>query len=81
MCWNLELPIAPILGNPQPRSYRVRVYYAEIARDGPIPELREIVQEKNGIQAGRDLVWNFDDGKLVCGMEIVDSTLAEEIGR
>jgi hypothetical protein len=70
------------LGNPQPRSYRVRVYYAEIVRDSPIPELREIMEEENGIEFGQELVWSFDDGKSVCGIEIVDSTIvSKDIGR
>jgi len=73
------------LGNSQPRSYIVRVYYAETIHDGPVPELREIVQEKGEIQAGGDLEWIFDDDKLVCGIEIVDSTIGntrmQEINR
>ena len=63
------------LNNDRPRSYRVRIYYAELVSGKP-GSLRGIVDEKTNVVAGTEMKLTFEGGKLVCGVEIVDSALA-----
>ena len=61
-----------VLGGEEPRSYRVRVTYAVEAGEG---KLRGEVRESRGIRVNRVLECTFEEGKRVCGIEIVDETL------
>jgi hypothetical protein len=55
----------------KPRSYTVRVQYAEPVGDER-GNLRGSVVQHRGVKAGRELQWKFAPGKWVCGIEIIE---------
>ncbi|MHC4401580.1 MAG: hypothetical protein ACYTG0_18060 [Planctomycetota bacterium] len=59
------------LGGDGPRTYTVRIHYAEPMSDAR-GNLRGLVEERNGVVANRQLTWAFDAAKLVCGIELVE---------
>lgn len=64
------------LGNDKPRSYTLRIYYAEPI-DGQIGSLRGSVEQRRGVRAGKTLTCKFKPGKWVCGLQLVDESLSK----
>ncbi len=63
------------LGNDQPRSYRVRIYYGQKTDDGRV---RGIIRQKNDVFAADQLELSFEHDMAVCGIEVLDSKLSFE---